>query len=836
MSVRGKEFPSLVQEAGHGYKLRLLVPGPDGRERSVYIPPPQDIVADDTDLWPSWCFQLLLVASEYVAALHEFMTWSFPDEWASRKAQVAGYARQLIRNISLVPQPPLWQQQQQQQQQEDEDGSAYRVWAAFTHCYFHGLQKPADGNRTATQPSPGEHSEASRWLHRLVGNRGWQEEGPVHSAAARWVGATLLRLQPLFPDVAAVSAGEWAARMEQQRGVAAALRSVATRGDKNVQGRYVPVYPYRMTGTWSENRFKLTMKGHAGPRSVKGSCGVPPNFGQTSNCALGYLVLADVTEAFTTAFEEAARSSWLAGQEALQRHIIQDFYSSVLSSDTVGFKSDYVPYGYPSYLVTCVLGWKLVLEQLPLWLAAAAAAAGAAGLMVGEGTQLELMMPLQRNQHQMQCQMHLSPLPLPLPQQQHHHHHQQQQQQQLAQVVQLHHDMHQHQQQGSYPLQGLEGQAGLPVLYPPAPGANPHNQEQLHHHRPPQHQPPHHHHQQQYMLACWPPQTVVSDSVGVGVGVGGAPQGPPFARNSLTCEAPGVRPDLTSQAAVVVAQGSGSPCSSPSLCPPGSAPAAVSPFVALQQQQQQQQQGGPAALQYLSPPVPSPLLGNLEAAENLLHPPHPPRHHHQQQQQHPPLLSPIPPPAYPSLHLGGGGAAAAGPSTAVGGVAAEVEVTSGLSNMSLDGPMAPFGDETLKLIGEDFAKTEPGGPPPPPLTDVAPLTVGKGQGAGAAAVGALRNAPCGAPELVCFPGQVGGNGHFPRLPETVSGNVLVPTRTITTVLQVPKQYVPPTPPPPPLTPPNQPPVAASTAVGHVGSAAGPQAAAPKGGDEDDRDG
>ncbi|GIL45812.1 hypothetical protein Vafri_2961 [Volvox africanus] len=197
------------------------------------------------------------------------MTWSFPDEWAPRKAQVAGYARQLIRNSSPVPQPPLWKQQQQQQQDEDEDGSAYCVWAAFTHCYFHGLRKPADGNRASTPPSPGEHSEASRWLHRLVGDRGWQEEGPVHSAAARWVGATLLRLQPLFPDVAAMSAGEWAARSEQQRGVAAALRSVATRGDKNVQGRYVPVYPYRMTGTWSENRFKVRRQGSCEGRGFR---------------------------------------------------------------------------------------------------------------------------------------------------------------------------------------------------------------------------------------------------------------------------------------------------------------------------------------------------------------------------------------------------------------------------------------------------------------------------------------------------------------------------------------------------------------------------------------
>ncbi|GIL45809.1 hypothetical protein Vafri_2961 [Volvox africanus] len=492
MSVRGKEFPSLVQEAGHGYKLRLLVRGPDGRERSVYIPPPHDIVTDDTDVWPLWCFQMLLVASEYVAALHEFMTWSFPDEWAPRKAQVAGYARQLIRNSSPVPQPPLWKQQQQQQQDEDEDGSAYCVWAAFTHCYFHGLRKPADGNRASTPPSPGEHSEASRWLHRLVGDRGWQEEGPVHSAAARWVGATLLRLQPLFPDVAAMSAGEWAARSEQQRGVAAALRSVATRGDKNVQGRYVPVYPYRMTGTWSENRFKLTLKGQAGPRSVKGSCGVPPNFGQTSNCALGYLVLADVTEAFTAAFEE---------------HLV------------------------------------------------------------------------------------------------------------------------------------------------------------------------------------------------------------------------------TSTSAATFA--------------------------------------------------------------------------------------------------------------AAGGVAAEVEVgvTSGLSNMSLDGPMAPFGDETLRLIVEDVGRIEPEGPPPPPLTNAAPVSAGKGRGAEGAAVGAHGNGPDGVPEAGCFPGALGGNVHLPHLSETLPGNVLVPTRTVTTALQGPKQYVPPTPAPPPRTPPNQPAVAATAAVGHIGSAAGTKVAAPRGSDDDDdRDG
>lgn len=34
------------------------------------------------------------------------------------------------------------------------------------------------------------------------------------------------------------------------------------------------------------------------PRSIKGSCGVPADYGQSHNCALGYLLLADVMQAF----------------------------------------------------------------------------------------------------------------------------------------------------------------------------------------------------------------------------------------------------------------------------------------------------------------------------------------------------------------------------------------------------------------------------------------------------------------------------------------------------------------------------------------------------------
>ncbi|EFJ52517.1 hypothetical protein VOLCADRAFT_115993 [Volvox carteri f. nagariensis] len=752
MSVRGKEFPSFVQDAGNGYKLRLL---------------------------------LLLVASEYIAALQEFMTWSFPDTWAALKAQVAEHARQFIRFPATVPQPhPL------------HDPSAFRIWAAFTHCYFHGLRGASDSSSsssstTANISNAEERREATRWLHRLVGERSWQLEGPVYCAAARWVQGTLDRLEPLFPGVKTTSAGDWATGGQRD-----GLRPLAMRGEKNTQGRYVPVYPFHMSGTWNGNRLKFTLRSQQAPRSVTGCCGVPGNFGQTNNCALGFLVLADVCMAFTAAMEKAAKPGYcLNGREELQKTIIQDFYNSVLSSDTGNIKPDYLSYGFPSYLAACALGWKLALEQVPLWGNAAAESAAAAATMAAAGgpsavaagaqpPMLQLPRELPPPSQQWQLQLPSTPSPVPQisqrPQQQ-----PQQQQAQLHAVMQQAHDQQQQaqpppqQQQQQQQPQHLdqEVQQGLQGYLTAA--QQPH-QNHRHCQQPPQH----------LYVHPWPSAAVAEAD----------------ATRTTSCPAaPGLQLQVPSLPS------GGSATSLNALSGGSSGPPSVSPFVAMQQQQQLL---GPAVFQRTSPP-PCAAQGGFHS------PPGDPRgvtqhavlsghqtpqalfavtdavphhhHHHHHPLPHSPLVlqppfprsmhsppSPVGPhPAAPGGGGDGDGAAAAD------GIPADTGVTSGLSNMSLDGSLLTFGDATLRLIGDEVGAHAPGGlayldPGAGPIAGDGGCFIGGAADAGAELMPGAMDPP---------PGPLLANGvlqHLHSAPPEAFPKQLIPTRTVTTLLQVPQ--------------------------------------------------
>ncbi|EFJ52519.1 hypothetical protein VOLCADRAFT_86692 [Volvox carteri f. nagariensis] len=303
----------------------------------VDILPPKNVVTEETIVWPLKCFQLLLVASEYCAALHEFMAFTFPNEafpndWAALKAQVAEHARQFIRSSDTVPPPAVqegclrgWQQL-----------NAHAVWAAFTHCYFHGLPRVAP-DEDVTQ----DWMDASRWLHRLVGDHGWRTDGPVYCAADVWVKNMLARLQQAFPESVST---QWTRDLfGTERGLNV-HRTPAVRGDmrKLADGDHRPIVhtAHRTCGGVNAcamhdtaeprmlKRFRafaafgiltppllsplLTLsfsllynvatqwkvQDQEAPRTVRGSCGVPGNFGQTDNCALGFLVLADVVESF----------------------------------------------------------------------------------------------------------------------------------------------------------------------------------------------------------------------------------------------------------------------------------------------------------------------------------------------------------------------------------------------------------------------------------------------------------------------------------------------------------------------------------------------------------
>ncbi|GLC63349.1 hypothetical protein PLESTF_000026800 [Pleodorina starrii] len=386
--VRGKTFPSFAVNIGTGYTLQIPVPAPACH---VDIKPPESVVKD-TNIWPYRCFQLLLVVSEYCAALFEFMAWAFPDDWGKLKAQVAGYARDFIHTSAAVPSPSPGEAAPPGSPASLQARNAHSVWAAFTYCYFHGLAPAGDDD--GGNDAPQEWRDATAWLHRLVGETGWQQQEAVYKAIEQWVETTKGRLRSAFPNDAPKWLGDaWGPAGERHASVVVA-RAVAARGrlDK-AQSRYCPMYPLRVTSGDERNQVKWTWGGvSCSDRTLNGICGVPPEHGQFKNCALGYLVVADVIEAFV----EAAKGKTKGKAE--KSAVMKAFLEAVLSEDLKELRSDHLRYGYPSYLASCVLGWELALQHLPRLLGAAAATATAVGWRTeGQAARaalrIELLMP-----------------------------------------------------------------------------------------------------------------------------------------------------------------------------------------------------------------------------------------------------------------------------------------------------------------------------------------------------------------------------------------------------------------------------------------------------------
>ncbi|KAG2490911.1 hypothetical protein HYH03_010824 [Edaphochlamys debaryana] len=361
------------------------MPVSDG-EPDVPIPPPEAFRApgQPEDVWPSFSFQSLIVASEYVAALSEFLAWNYPKgtHHLHRHRLVAVHAaRDFIAAADGAP-PPAPPPVPGPSASEDARWAytTYRVWAAFTFCYFRGARL-LTANQGAADASSQAAVRASRWLRRLVGNYGWRREGEVQDAANAWTQSMRRRLQELVPELAGRTARDWAGAGEGLE--ATQRRTVEARKGKSAEA-YHPAYPYLFTHGFSDNRFKFTAldnleNSRAKYRFVRGSCGVPAWYSQGDNSALGLLLLSDVIQSFNHAMSELDVSA--------RGEVVRPFFDNVvLSNDTQ--LPPHRDYRYPAFLAACCLGWELALERAAAWADRAAAFAGAAGGGDGPGVVL----------------------------------------------------------------------------------------------------------------------------------------------------------------------------------------------------------------------------------------------------------------------------------------------------------------------------------------------------------------------------------------------------------------------------------------------------------------
>ncbi|KAG2448807.1 hypothetical protein HYH02_006158 [Chlamydomonas schloesseri] len=238
-----------------------------------------------------------------------------------------------------------------------------------------------DAAEDALLDMPPVAEQAYQWLVRLVGKKGWHPEGEVSQAIADWAKKTREWLD-----------GSLGERWTEQHAAAAEPRNVSkTKPLKSADADkpFFPIYPYHVN-SGKDNRVKCSLttvrkKGKQQPAAAgaaaagaeedgkmersfpTGCCGLPAEYGQASNCTLGFLVMSDVCEALIQAAEGRVNSAT----------VTPFLYSQVLQHRT-GAKGrkdlplEHVAFGYPQLLASCVEGWERALAHVhTVWLPAA---------------------------------------------------------------------------------------------------------------------------------------------------------------------------------------------------------------------------------------------------------------------------------------------------------------------------------------------------------------------------------------------------------------------------------------------------------------------------------
>ncbi|KAG2449948.1 hypothetical protein HYH02_000052 [Chlamydomonas schloesseri] len=295
------------------------------------------------DYWAPVDWQLLLLVSEYMSALLEFLDWFWPElGWEHHKQAIVLSKRMLQpRSPNTFPNLPI-------------DPQLHAAWRAFTYCFWHGTRHLAAV--TPVGVSTATYVAARDWLNKLVGERGFEEEGPITSSLMSWTESMRPRLQEAFPNTS-IDWSKWPAVTWPDP--ECACRSVEKRGavKRQTEEEYAVRWPLRVT----QGRPKFN---HAKVEARDGFVVAIPSMKNPP--VLSFLAVSDVMTSFKQAAAKWPSTTADSPSQALQQEMAQSFVQNVLRATRGPLAPGiaHEPYKYLGYVACCVQGWETALPHI----------------------------------------------------------------------------------------------------------------------------------------------------------------------------------------------------------------------------------------------------------------------------------------------------------------------------------------------------------------------------------------------------------------------------------------------------------------------------------------
>ncbi|GFR52081.1 hypothetical protein Agub_g14541, partial [Astrephomene gubernaculifera] len=287
------------------------------------------------DFWAPNDWQLLLVVSEYMSALLEFLDWFWPDLGWEHHKQAIVLSKRLLQPKSphTYASVPI-------------DPQLRAAWQSFTYAFWHGTR------HLPTTPPPGEptaeYTAAREWLTKLVGERGFEPDGHIMTALQNWIQAMQPRLQEAFPSV---DWSRWPAVVWPDPDCA--CRTVEKRGaiKRQQEEDYAVRWPLRVTqGRPKFNHLKVEARDGF-------NVAIPP---VKNPPALGFLAVSDVMCAFKQATQKWGPTQPSSASYAAQQEVVQSFVQNVLREDRGPLAPGiaHEQFKYLGYVACSMLGWQ----------------------------------------------------------------------------------------------------------------------------------------------------------------------------------------------------------------------------------------------------------------------------------------------------------------------------------------------------------------------------------------------------------------------------------------------------------------------------------------------